>query len=121
MSLPASSRPAAGGPATGGPAAGGPATGALAVALAVTLGALAGCGHPASTAECDELFAKSAEIELRAQRVTDPKVIEERTAAARAAEPGVAFAGRCVGRRITSRALECARQATTAEQLDRCL
>jgi len=82
---------------------------------------LTGCGHPASTAECDELFAKSAEIELRAQRITDPKVIEEKTAAARAAEPGVAFAAHCVGRRITPRALECARKATTAEQLDRCL
>ena len=81
---------------------------------------LAGCGHPASREECDELFAKTAEIELRTQRVTDPKQIAERTSAARAAE-GDAFAARCVGKPITRRALECARRATTAEQLDRCL
>ncbi len=94
---------------------------AVAAALAVAATALvAGCGHPASRAECDELFAKNAELELRAQRVTDPKVIEDRTAAARAAD-GDAFAGRCQGKRITKRALECVRRATTAEQLDRCL
>jgi hypothetical protein len=92
---------------------------ALAAALA-TAASLTGCGHPASRAECDEIFAKNAEIELRAQRVTDPKLIEERTAAARTSE-GEVFAGHCVGRRITGRAIACMRRATTAEQLDRCL
>jgi hypothetical protein len=87
----------------------------------VAFGALlAGCGHPATRDECDELFAKNAEIELLTQRVTDPKVIAERTAAARAAD-GEAFVGRCVGKRITARALACVRKATSAEQLDRCL
>jgi hypothetical protein len=81
---------------------------------------LCGCGHPANRAECDELFAKNAEIELRAQRVTDPKLIADRTDAARTAD-GEAFSGRCVGKRITDRALACVRRATTAEQLDRCL
>jgi hypothetical protein len=88
--------------------------------LLLAAGVLAGCGHPASRAECDELFAKNAEIELQAQRITDPKLVAERTAAARAAE-GEAFAARCVGRRITRRALECVRRAATAEQVDRCL
>jgi hypothetical protein len=81
---------------------------------------VAGCGHPANREECDELFAKNAEVELRAQRVSDPKLIADRTAAARAAE-GELFAGRCLGKRITTHALECVRRATTAEQLDRCL
>jgi hypothetical protein len=82
---------------------------------------LTGCGHPATRDECEELFAKNAEIELiTTQHVTDPKVIAERTAAARAAE-GDAFLGRCVGKRITKRALECVRKAASAEQLDRCL
>lgn len=86
----------------------------------IVLGALlGGCGHPATREECDELFAKNAEIELKAQRITDPKTVAERTAAARAAE-GEAFAARCVGRRITKRALECVRRAGTAEQVDRC-
>ena len=92
----------------------------LPVLAAGVLLMVAGCGHPANRAECDELFAKNAEVELRAQRVSDPKLIADRTAAARAAE-GDAFAGRCLGKRITKRALECVRGATTAEQLDRCL
>jgi hypothetical protein len=88
---------------------------------ALVFGALlVGCGHPATREECDELFAKNAEIELRAQHITDPKTVAERTAAARAVE-GDAFANRCIGRRITKRALECVRRATTAEQVDRCL
>ena len=88
---------------------------------AIVFGALlAGCGHPATREECDELFAKNAEIELRAQRIVDPKTVAERIAAARAAE-GEAFANRCLGRRITKRALSCVRRATTADQVDRCL
>jgi hypothetical protein len=88
---------------------------------ALVFGALlVGCGHPATREECDELFAKNAEIELRTQRITDPKTVAERIAAARAAE-GESFAKRCIGRRITERALSCVRRATTAEQVDRCL
>ena len=90
-------------------------------ALAVGMLLMAsGCGHPANRAECDELFAKNAELELRAQRVSDPQLIADRTAAARAVE-GEAFAGRCLGKRITNRALQCVRRAANAEQLDRCL
>jgi hypothetical protein len=89
-------------------------------ALLASAAFLAACGHPATRAECDELFTKNAEIELRAQKVTDPKQIAERLSAARAAE-GEAFSGRCLGRRITPRALDCVRRASTAEQVDRCL
>jgi hypothetical protein len=94
---------------------------AAGVLAALAMGALlSGCGHPASREECDELFAKTAEIELHTQRVTDPKQIAERTSAARAAE-GDAFAAHCVGKPITRRALACALKASTAEQLDHCL
>jgi len=82
--------------------------------------AIAGCGHAATRAECDEIFDKSAEIELRSQNVTDPAEIQKRTAAVRAAR-GEELTKKCVGRRITKNALECVRKATTAEQVDRCL
>lgn len=81
---------------------------------------VSGCGHPASREECEAIFIRSAEIELRAQNVTDPKVIEERTAAVREAR-GKELIDRCVGRRITEAALTCVRGATTPEQVDRCL
>lgn len=83
--------------------------------------ALAGCGHPATKEECEELFAKSAEIELRGQNVTDPKLISERTAAARATPRGAEFANQCAGKRITQSALSCVRKATTVDQFDKCL
>jgi ABC-type uncharacterized transport system auxiliary subunit len=83
--------------------------------------ALAGCGHPATQEECDELIAKSAEIELRGQNVTDPKTIAERTSAARATPKGAELSSRCVGKRITSSALACVRRAKTADEFDHCL
>lgn len=82
---------------------------------------LAGCGHPATKDECEELFAKSAEIELRGQNVTDPKTIADRTAAARATPRGAEFASQCAGKRITQSALACVRKATTVDQFDKCL
>jgi len=82
---------------------------------------LAGCGEPATREQCDALFAKSAEIELRGQNITDPKTIADRTAAARATPKGTEFTTQCVGKRITKRAIECVQRATTAEQFDHCL
>lgn len=90
------------------------------MAMAAVALLLVGCGHPATRAECDEIFDKSAEIELRAQNVTDPAEITKRTANVRAAR-GEELVGKCVGRRITKGALECVRRAASAEQVDRCL
>lgn len=92
-----------------------------ALALVLLSAALAGCGHPATREECDQLLAKSAEIELRGQRVTDPATIAERTSAARATPKGVDFSAQCLGKRITQSALDCVHKATTAEQFDHCL
>lgn len=88
--------------------------------LAIAALVVAGCGHPATREECDELYAKSAELELRGQNITDPKTIAERTTAARATPKGSEFTSRCLGKRITPRALECVRRATSAEQFDAC-
>lgn len=92
---------------------------AAAVALPVALATL-GCGHPATREECQTIFDKSAELELREQNVTDATIIEERVAAVRAAR-GEELVGKCVGRRVTDRAVACVRAAETGEQLDRCL
>lgn len=78
------------------------------------------CGHPATLDECEVIFRRSAEIELRAQNVTDPKLVAERTEAVRVAR-GEGLLQQCVGKRITARALACVEQATTAEQVDDCL
>jgi hypothetical protein len=93
---------------------------ALGLVLAGAASILTGCGHPASVAECEELLARSAEIELRAQNITDPKVIAERTAAFRQAR-GQELLGHCAGKRITSRAMECVRKAVTVDEVYKCL
>jgi hypothetical protein len=92
----------------------------LVAPFSAAFGALAGCGHPASEAECAEIFRSSAEIELRAQGITAPAVIEQRVADARAAK-GEELLKDCVGKRVTDGALACVTQAKTAEELDECL
>ncbi len=92
-------------------------SGALA---ALCLSGLVGCGRPATRAECDEIFDRSAEIELRAQNITDPKIIRERINAVRAAK-GEPLLSQCVGKRITENAIACVRNATSSEQMDKCL
>jgi len=93
----------------------------LAALLAAGLAlAAAGCGHAASREECEAIFQRSVEIELRAQNVTDPKIVAERAAAVRAAR-GDELIEKCVGRRITDRAVACVRQANTPAEVDGCL
>lgn len=91
----------------------------LPAAFAVSI-TLIGCGHPASRAECDEIFNKSAEIELRLQNVIEPKIVAERTAAVRK-DRGDALVQQCVGKRITDKAMACVRASKTSDEMDRCL
>ena len=84
------------------------------------LAVLAGCGHPATAGECDEIFRRSAELELKAQNVSNPEEISRRVEEARVAR-GEELTRECVGNRITDAAMECVRGAQTAEELDGCL
>lgn len=86
-------------------------------AAALAIGA---CGHPATTEECNSIITKSAELELRAQNVSDPETIAKRTEAVKAAR-GPELLKRCVGKRITDRALACVGRASTPKEVDRCL
>ena len=82
--------------------------------------ALFGCGHPATKQECQEIFDRSAAIELGTQNITDPALVKERTDDART-DKGDELLKQCVGRRITERAMRCVRGARSAEELDACL
>lgn len=93
---------------------------AAAVCLVSAATALAACGHPATVDECNTIIAKSAELELRAQNVTDPAVIAQRTEAVKAAR-GEELLKKCVGKRITDSALACVSRAATPKEVDRCL
>lgn len=93
---------------------------AASVALVVASIALAGCGHPASQEECEAIIAKSTELELHAQNVTDPETIAQRLVAVKTAR-GDELLKRCVGKRITKNALLCIERASTPRDLDKCL
>lgn len=87
--------------------------------VVVVLG-VAGCGRPATKADCDVILEKSAMIELEAQKVTDQAEVAKRIEAVRTAQ-GEQLLAKCVGRRVTDKAMACVRTAKTAEQVDRCL
>ena len=89
-------------------------------ATVVSITVLVGCGRPATKADCDEILDKSAMFELKAQNVTDPAEVKKRTEAFRAAR-GEQILAKCVGRRVTEKAMTCVRNATTADQVDRCI
>jgi len=86
---------------------------------------LASCGHPATEAECQTIVERIVDLELQAQRVTDPAEISKR----RSESLGPVGEGNrsevlqgCIGRHITDSALACVRRAETAQEItDRCL
>ena len=94
--------------------------GRLAFGLALLPTLLAGCGHPATEAECQEILVLSAAIVLRSESITDEQAVRERTASFRDLR-GAELLKSCVGKRITDRAMRCMRVAATAEQFDACL
>ena len=94
--------------------------GRAAFVLALATSAVAGCGHPATTDECNTIIAKSAELELKAQNVSDPTIIAQRIEAVKQAR-GEELLKRCVGKRITDRAVLCVSKAQTPKEVDKCL
>ena len=77
---------------------------------------LAGCGRPATEAECNEIVGRIAELELREAKTADPADVEKQVA-----ETKQTFRNKtrtmCVGKRVTDYALRCVRNAKTAEEI----
>jgi hypothetical protein len=76
------------------------------------------CGRPATIADCDEIVAKIAELELRGAKTADPSFIAKEVADTKQAFQAKAKQ-ECVGKRITDGALRCVRNAKTAEEVVR--
>lgn len=87
---------------------------ALAASAALFFG---GCGHAATSQECEEIIDKIVELELRGQYVNDPATLEQRKKAAREAR-SKDLLPRCTGRKITNEAMACIRRATSYDQID---
>ena len=82
------------------------------------LSPLVGCGRRATAEDCGVIVDRYVEIELRALKVTDPKIIEQRKVEMRRDLKDDLKA--CPGKRITDSMLACVRQAQTNDELDKC-
>ncbi len=83
----------------------------------VALAALSGCGHPATKEECDQIFDKVVELELRGQNINDPAVVAQRKVETRN-KLGADLGKKCEGRKMTDRTMACVRTATSYEDIE---
>ncbi len=81
---------------------------------------LAGCGHPASEKECDEIVERIARLELEKQYPRDPQLVSDEISKAKTSLRQTTMKD-CVGKRITHKAMECVRKAKTSKEIvDHC-
>lgn len=81
--------------------------------------ALSGCGRPATDAECREILGRIVELELEAQKVSDPGEIAKRRQeleASIAAGKSGPYEG-CVGKSISDKQLDCVRKAKSSAEI----
>ena len=85
----------------------------------------AACGHPATEQECRVIVDRIVELELKAQKDSDPAEIARRRRTSLGMTDGAPPASLlqdCVGRHLTDRAMACVRSAQTAGDIsERCL
>jgi hypothetical protein len=77
---------------------------------------LAGCGHPATERECEEIVERIAVLELGGVDAGKDVVAEEVKNAKESFRREMQK--KCVGRRITNDAMECVRRATASRQIE---
>jgi hypothetical protein len=94
----------------------GPSGLGLAFLLFAGLVGIAGCGRPATEADCREILRTAAELELKSRIDGDPVLIENEV---RQIEQSLqdSIQTRCVGKRISNGAMACVRQARTADEV----
>lgn len=90
---------------------------ALSRGIAAIVSALVlGCGRPATEAECREILRKAAELELAQRLDNDRALIEKELKGIEETMRGPMME-RCVGKRISEKALTCVRAAKTADEV----
>jgi hypothetical protein len=77
-----------------------------------------GCGRKATMADCDMIVDRYVEVELKALKVTDPHIIDQRKTEMRKDLSEDLKA--CPGKRITDNMLACVRKAESDAELDKC-
>ncbi len=80
-------------------------------------GLCAGCGHPATEKECEEIVERVATLELKNAHAGEEQMQSEVKLAKESFKKDVSR--RCVGRRVTQAAMNCVRQAQSADQIEK--
>lgn len=77
---------------------------------------VAGCGHPASEAECEEIVERVARLELEKKNAGNPASVHDEIEATKKSVRE-SMLKQCVGRRITTKAMQCVRSAKTSKEV----
>lgn len=89
------------------------------VLTAVLLASAAACGHRATADDCQFLVDKTVELTMKELKDADTDAIAE--AQQKRREELKDDLKSCEGRRLPAGAMECAKKATTSEELDACM
>ena len=79
--------------------------------------ALLGCGHPASEKECEEIVEHVARLELQKANAGTDTMANEIKLAKESFQKDMRQ--RCIGRRVTTDAMNCVRTAKSSEQIEK--
>lgn len=79
--------------------------------------ACAGCGHPASVAECEQIVERVTVLQVRQEQlITDPASLKREAEHQKDVQHD-AMMHKCVGKRITDSIMRCVRNAKTADEI----
>jgi hypothetical protein len=81
---------------------------------------LAGCGHKASESDCQLIVDRMIEVQLDAQKVTDPDERKRQKDIMMNRSTGVDMKD-CLGRRLTDGMLACVKKSQTQDEIQTCL
>lgn len=76
-----------------------------------------GCGHPATEKECEEIVERVARLELEKANAGTETMANEIKLAKESFKKDMSR--KCVGRRVTQAAMNCVRQARSADQIEK--
>lgn len=88
----------------------------LAVLLAL---ASAACGRKATREDCEAIVNRNVSVQLQAMNISDAELIKKKQIELRDQLQGEIDT--CIGKRVTDGMMACVKQATTPEQIDKCM
>lgn len=91
-------------------------TTSLPLLLLGTLFLLGGCGHRATVKECEEIVERVARLELEQAKVGPAMLASELKIAKESFKKDMGR--RCVGRRVTEKAMSCVRSAKSSQEIE---